>query len=102
MVVQEAGVCGFIIVRSEAEIIAASEAAKEATYLRRFLDELGYGDESPTDLMMDNTAGRDLCYNPQHHIRTKHVDRRQFYIREKVKDFTLADSQSPTVRADSR
>ena len=74
----------------EAEIIAASEADKEATYLGRFLDELGYGDESPTDLMMDNTAGRDLCYNPQHHSRTKHVNRRHFYIREKVEDFTLA------------
>ena len=32
----------------EAEIIAASEAAKEATYLRNFLEELGLGSDAPT------------------------------------------------------
>ena len=73
----------------EAEIVAASEAAKEATYLRRFLSELGVGCPDPTALSMDNQAGRDLAYNPQHHPRTKHIDRRHFYIREKVEDLTI-------------
>ena len=69
--------------------MAASEAAKEATYLRNFLDELGFGDDKPTSLGMDNMAGRDLAYNPQHHPRTKHIERRHFFIREKVEDHTL-------------
>ena len=73
----------------EAEIIAASEAAKEATYLRRFLSELGLCSDETTPVSMDNMAGRDLAYNPQHHGRTKHVARRHFFIREKVEDFTL-------------
>ena len=73
----------------EAEIIAASEAAKEATYLRNFLGELGLDSEAPTSLGMDNQAGRDLAYNPQHHPRTKHISRRHFFIREKVEDHTL-------------
>ena len=73
----------------EAEIVAASEAAKEATYLRDFLSELGFGDDSPTALSMDNQVGRDLAYNPQHHPRTKHISRRHFFIREKVEDHTL-------------
>ena len=38
---------------------------------------------------MDNQAGRDLAYNPQHHLRTKHTERRHFFIREKVEDHTL-------------
>ena len=37
----------------EAEIMAASEAAKEASYLRSFLAELGAGDDKPTSLGMD-------------------------------------------------
>ena len=69
--------------------MAASEAAKEATYLRDFLSELGLGDDEPTPLCMDNQAGRDLAYNPQHHPRTKHIARRHFFIREKVEDHTL-------------
>ena len=32
----------------EAELMAASEATKEAIYLRGFLGELGQGDDSPT------------------------------------------------------
>ena len=74
----------------EAEIIAASEAAKEATYLRAFAIELGLSNpEDPISLGMDNQAGRDLAYNPQHHARTKHIDRRHFFIREKVEEGVL-------------
>ena len=70
----------------EAEIVAASEAAKEATYFGRFLEELGEGSGSPVELGVDNQAARDLAYNPEHHERTKHIDRRHFFIREKVEE----------------
>ena len=68
----------------EAEIVAASEACKEGIYLRRFFQELGLQDETPTSLSVDNSAARDLAYNPQHHERMKHVERRHFFIRELV------------------
>ena len=38
---------------------------------------------------MDNQAARDLAYNPEHHKRTKHIDRRHFFVRELVEDKTL-------------
>ena len=68
----------------EAEIMAASEAAKEAVYLREFLSELGAGDADPTSLSVDNKGARDLAYNPEHHSKTKHIDRRHFFVRELV------------------
>ena len=68
----------------EAEIMALSEAAKEGVFLRRFLDELGVGSGSPTALATDNKAARDLAYNPEHHEKTKHIERRHFYVRELV------------------
>ena len=40
----------------EAEIMAGSEAAKEALFLHRFLDELGHGTTEPIELGMDNQA----------------------------------------------
>ena len=73
----------------EAEIIAASDAAKEVTYARELLKEMDVPIDSPTKLNVDNQAARDLAYNPELHSRTKHVDRRHFWIREKVEDFTL-------------
>ena len=68
----------------EAEIMAASEAAKEAVYLREFLNELGFGGKKPMKLYCDNQGAIDLAYNPEHHQKTKHIDRRHFYVRELV------------------
>ena len=69
--------------------MAASEAAKEAVYLRRFLSEFGLQDETPTDLSCDNQAARDISYNPEHHDRVKHIERRHLWIREKVEEGQL-------------
>ena len=73
----------------EAEIVAASEAGKEAVYLQRFLQELGVQDDSPTHMHVDNSAARDLAYNAQHHDRVKHIARRHFWIRELVEEGQL-------------
>ena len=69
--------------------MAGSEAAKEAIYLRAFLSELGHADPEPTAVSMDNKSGIDLCYNPQHHSRTKHIARRHYFIREKVEELEI-------------
>ena len=70
--------------------MAASEVAKEAIYLGTFLKELGvFPGDQPSRLALDNTAARDLAYNPQHHDRTKHIARRHFFIREMVENGRL-------------
>ena len=74
----------------EAELMAASEAAKEAIYLRSFLSELGQHDDSPTRLAVDNQAAQDLAYNPEHHQRTKHIERRHFFVRERVESLEIS------------
>ena len=74
---------------AEAEIMAASEAAKEAISLSKFLRELGYGDDSPLEMGMDNQAAIALSYNPEFHSRTKHIDRRHFFVRECVENLQI-------------
>ena len=74
----------------EAELYAGSEAAKEAVYLGAFLDELGLGTNSPIPLAMDNKAGIDLAYNPEHHQKTKHIERRHYFLREMVEHQRLS------------
>ena len=71
----------------EAEIMACSEAAKAvayAAYYRYLLEELGFLPPGSTSLSVDNKAGIDLAYNPEHHKRTKHIERRHFFIREMI------------------
>ena len=64
--------------------MAGSEAAKEAVYFRRYQEEFGYTDPLPTKLAMDNQAGIAIAYNPELHTKTKHIQRRHFFIRELV------------------
>ena len=74
----------------ESEIMAASEAAKEAIYLDRFIAELGFKSSSnPIHLSLDNKAAIDSSYNPENHARTKHIDRRHYFIRELVEEGRL-------------
>jgi len=44
---------------------------------------------SPTDCATDSKSAKDLSYNPEHHNRTKHVERRHFFIRDMVEKFEL-------------
>ena len=38
---------------------------------------------------MDNKSAIDLAYNPEHHSRTKHIERRHYFIRECVENGRL-------------
>eukprot|EP00966_Prymnesium_polylepis_P301614 6968490-Prymnesium_polylepis.1 len=69
--------------------MALSEAAKECVYLARFLENLGFSSDEATALATDNSAARDLSYNPEHHDKVKHVERRHFYVRELVEDHLI-------------
>ena len=43
----------------------------------------------PSSLATDSQSARDVSYNPQHHDRMKHVERRHFFIRDMVEKFEL-------------
>eukprot|EP00965_Chrysotila_dentata_P047229 1567108-Pleurochrysis_carterae.AAC.1 len=38
---------------------------------------------------MDDKSAIDLAYNPEHHQRSKHIDRRHFSVRERVKSHDI-------------
>lgn len=77
--------------------MAASEAAKEAVYLDKLFSELGFRtDDEPIHLSCDNKAAIDSAYNPENHARTKHIDRRHYFIRELVEDGKIVVPFVPT------
>ena len=70
----------------EAEIMAGSLASCEAVWLRNILGELGFPQRAPTVLRMDNSAAIDLAHDPVSHASSKHIQRRELFIRELVHD----------------
>lgn len=68
---------------TEAEFIAACESAKEILWLQQLLLDLGESFEYVT-LYVDNQSAIKLINNPVYHKRTKHIDVKYNFIREKV------------------
>ena len=66
---------------TEAEFVAATEAAKESQWITAFLREIGFPLQS-TILLGDNKGANSLTLNPMYHSRTKHIDVRYRYITE--------------------
>lgn len=70
---------------TESEYIAASGAVKELMWLKRMLSELTKT-EMTVQFNMDNQSAIRLIKNPEFHKRTKHIDVRYHFIREKYED----------------
>ncbi|KAL5560862.1 hypothetical protein UlMin_030609 [Ulmus minor] len=70
---------------TEVEYIAAIEAIKEALWLQGLLQELKVLEEKAT-VYTDSQMALHLCKNPVFHERTKHIDVRYHFIREKITD----------------
>ncbi|KAF1334706.1 Integrase catalytic core protein, partial [Globisporangium splendens] len=82
---------------TEAEYMALSEATQEAVWLKAFMHELGEdaGDGALT-VFEDNQGAIALAKNPEFHKRTKHIDIRYHFVREKVEDGQVVLEYCPT------
>eukprot|EP00253_Pinus_taeda_P032818 PITA_32818 len=68
---------------TEAEYIAASDASKEAIWLKGLLDENGRKQEK-VDVLCDSQSAIHLATNPAFHSRTKHIDVRYHFLRHVI------------------
>ncbi|KAE8733376.1 hypothetical protein F3Y22_tig00001323pilonHSYRG00009 [Hibiscus syriacus] len=73
---------------TEAEYVAATQASKEAIWLKMLLEELGHNQEF-VSLFCDNQSALHLARNPTFHSRTKHIRVQYHFIREKVEEGTI-------------
>ena len=81
---------------TEAEIVAASEAAREIIWVKRLLVEFGQLKNITPVLQDDNEAAIRLAQNPEYHRRTKHIRLRHFFVREQVTAGEIAVSKVDT------
>ena len=65
-------------------------------YLRKLVKGLDAAEPSPTSLATDSKSARDVSYNPEHHDKMKHVERRHFFVRDMVESFELEVPYVPT------
>ena len=86
----------------EAEYIACFYAVQEVVWIRQLLADVGLVRSKPTSVFIDNSSARMLAQNPVHHQRSKHIDIKFHWLRDKVADGAVDTVQVSTVdqRAD--
>jgi hypothetical protein len=78
----------------EAEFIGLSDAIKEGLWLRKLLQELGMNET--LIIMEDNQSAIKTASNLVHSERSKHIDVRYHFIREKVMEKQIKLNYCPT------
>jgi len=66
---------------TESEYVALAEAGKEATWLLRMYADLDMKTDDPLTVYTDSHSALKLCYNPEYHPKTNHIDVKYDYIR---------------------
>jgi hypothetical protein len=74
-----------VLSTTEAELVATCEASKECVWLGRLMSEISPKWIGPIPLMCDNRSTIDLIKNPILHQRTKHIEVRNYFVRERQK-----------------
>lgn len=68
----------------EAEYIAATMAAQECIWLKKLLQDINVSLVTSIPIQCDNISAIKLAGNPIFHARSKHIEVRYHFIREKV------------------
>lgn len=81
---------------AEAEYMALCSATQEAIHLRQLVKDLGHEQEEPTTIYEDNAGCIALSENPVFHKRSKHIDIKYHFIRERVASNEIKVQYVPT------
>ncbi|KAG0574652.1 hypothetical protein KC19_VG280100 [Ceratodon purpureus] len=86
-----------VLSSTKSEHMAVTEGTKEALWLRRLFGELRIQESNlPTTIYGDNQGSINLAHNPVYHGRTKHIEVKHHFIREKVASGEIKLEYIPT------
>lgn len=81
---------------TEAELIALTEAVKEALWIKDLLEEIDQEIKLPITIYEDNESCRKMIYNENSSSRTKHIRVRYHFIKDYVKKNIFKIKYCPT------
>ena len=81
---------------SEAEYQGIAAVVQEALYLQQLLEDFGIQQKHPIAIGEDNQSCIKLCQNPVMHKRSKHIETKFHFIRDKAEDGTISIHYIPT------
>lgn len=87
---------------TEAEYVAVYMNCTQAIWMRHILEGFNMKISEPINILCDNTSAINISKNPVLHARTKHIELKNHFLREKVqsKDVILEHVSSKEQLAD--
>ncbi|GKC58306.1 hypothetical protein Tco_1085904 [Tanacetum coccineum] len=89
----------------EFKYITACEASKEAIWMKNFIRDLGVVPtvQDPIEIFCDNESAVALTKEPKDHGKSKHIERKYYFVRSKVEEghVIVKDIRSKDNPADS-
>lgn len=71
---------------TEAELVSATTCAQDMLFVMRVLESIGLKVKKPMILQVDNKGAKDLAHNWSIGGRTRHVDVREYFLRDLKED----------------
>ena len=71
-------------------------AVQEALYLKQLLEDFGIQQKLPIAIVEDNQSCIRLCQNPVMHKRSKYLETKFHFFRDKTEDETISIHHVPT------
>ena len=71
---------------AEAEYVALTAATQEITWLRQLSKDLHNEQVKPTVIHEDNKSAICIAHNTQYHSKTKYIDIKYHFVREKLSE----------------
>ncbi|TXG53900.1 hypothetical protein EZV62_019156 [Acer yangbiense] len=71
---------------AEVEYVSASNAASQAIWLRRILEDIGEKQEEATEIFCDNKSAIAMAKNPCFHSKTRHINIKHHFVREAIEE----------------
>lgn len=81
---------------TEAELVSASEACREATWLCKLLNDMGMQEILPVQIKEDNQGCIKLMQSEGYNARTKHIDVKYYHVRDLVMQGIIKINYCPT------
>jgi hypothetical protein len=70
----------------DAEYMALSDTSREVVFIRQLLQSLGFSMGNGTEIYSDNNGAITLACNPCEHQKSKHIQVRYHFVRQRVEE----------------
>lgn len=81
---------------TEAEYMALYEGVREAIWFKSLLNSIAINIPEPIVIFEDNNGCISIANNPTHHKRSKHIDIKYHFSREKIQEKIITLKYVPT------